>query len=305
MYFHSNGKFLLTGEYLVTQGAKSLVMPLRPGQSLSVENEKHEISGFKWISTIKNNPWFEAFYDQNLNIRKTTDFAIAERLKGWLIHAKNLSNRDDSVLLDKIIRTNIEFDINWGLGSSSSLISNIAYLFDIDSFTLAFQTTNGSGYDVAAARNNKIFLYQLKKHQPVTKPVEFNPWFKKQMRFVFLGKKQNSSKSLEFFYKQNIQQKDIDAVSDLTESFIATSDLSTAIHNLKEHNSVIKKYLQQPSPGEIFFRDFEGIIKPLGAWGGDFALAITEKNNPYMKNYFDKKGFPVQFDFDSIIKTKL
>ena len=37
MVFKSNGKFLLTGEYLVLKGATALALPLKKGQSLDVE----------------------------------------------------------------------------------------------------------------------------------------------------------------------------------------------------------------------------------------------------------------------------
>ena len=35
--FYSNGKLLLTGEYLVIDGAKALAIPTQKGQSLSVK----------------------------------------------------------------------------------------------------------------------------------------------------------------------------------------------------------------------------------------------------------------------------
>ena len=35
--FYSHGKFLLTGEYLVLKGALALALPLKLGQSMTVE----------------------------------------------------------------------------------------------------------------------------------------------------------------------------------------------------------------------------------------------------------------------------
>ena len=40
MNYYSNGKLLLTGEYLVLDGAKSLAIPTKFGQDLSVEKIK-------------------------------------------------------------------------------------------------------------------------------------------------------------------------------------------------------------------------------------------------------------------------
>ena len=51
-------------------------------------------------------------------------------------------------------------------------------------------------------------------------------------------------------------------------------------------------YLNLPFP------DFKGIIKSLGAWGGDFVLAVS-KNNP--EEYFKDKGFPVIIPYSEMI----
>jgi len=57
--FRSNGKILLTGEYAVLNGAKSLALPTKMGQSMEVsEGEKNQIS---WTSyDEKNNIWFQS-----------------------------------------------------------------------------------------------------------------------------------------------------------------------------------------------------------------------------------------------------
>jgi mevalonate kinase len=38
MKFYSNGKFLITGEYLILDGAKSLAVPTKFGQELKIDS---------------------------------------------------------------------------------------------------------------------------------------------------------------------------------------------------------------------------------------------------------------------------
>ena len=60
--YYSNGKLLLTGEYLVLDGAKSLALPTKMGQNLTVE--RIQDSQLIWASyTHTGDCWFEAIFD--------------------------------------------------------------------------------------------------------------------------------------------------------------------------------------------------------------------------------------------------
>ena len=52
---------------------------------------------------------------------------------------------------------------------------------------------------------------------------------------------------------------------------------------------------------EVYFYDFEGSIKSLGAWGGDFVLAATSLDKIAAKKYFNKKGFDVFLEYQQLI----
>jgi len=62
--FKSNGKILLTGEYAVLNGAKSLALPTKAGQSMEVsKGSENEIS---WTSYDENEQiWFQAKFEIN------------------------------------------------------------------------------------------------------------------------------------------------------------------------------------------------------------------------------------------------
>ena len=54
--------------------------------------------------------------------------------------------------------------------------------------------------------------------------------------------------------------------------------------------------LDTPTIKEKYFPDFNGVIKSLGAWGGDFILVCGDKQE---KNYFINKGFTTHLDFEN------
>ena len=69
--FYSNGKLLLTGEYVVLDGAKALAVPTKFGQSLKIKQGSNK--QFKWTSfDVDKSIWFEdviAFNDINPSAR--------------------------------------------------------------------------------------------------------------------------------------------------------------------------------------------------------------------------------------------
>ena len=49
---------------------------------------------------------------------------------------------------------------------------------------------------------------------------------------------------------------------------------------------------------ESLFPDFNGVIKSLGAWGGDFVMAIATENP---SDYFILKGYQTIIPYDEMI----
>jgi len=163
MRFYSRGKLLIAGEYLVLKGAKALAVPLTKGQDLTVEKTNTPGLLF-WNSREFGNTWFTSKFDTSLfQLMETSDPKIADDLLNILKTARDLN---PDFLADKqfglLVTTNLEFRREWGFGSSSSLISNIADWAKIDPMALHRKVSNGSGYDVAAARQNGPFFFQIK-----------------------------------------------------------------------------------------------------------------------------------------------
>ena len=69
---------------------------------------------------------------------------------------------------------------------------------------------------------------------------------------------------------------------------------------LNQHEKILSEVLNKKSIKEELFNDYDGEIKSLGAWGGDFILAVGNENS---KDYFNEKGYKIIFSFDEMLKN--
>lgn len=196
--------------------------------------------------------------------------------------------------------TQLEFHKDFGLGSSSTLIANIAQWANIDPYTLLWEGFSGSGYDIACANNNSPLLYQLKNKKPIIEQVAIDYPFKDQLFFVYLNKKQNSREGISLYRKKGvIPSALIQQISEISVSVAKASSLITFENLLNEHENIIASLLNIPTVKTHLFTDYDGCIKSLGAWGGDFILATGTPE--YVTAYFTKKGFNTIIPFSNMV----
>ncbi len=310
--YYSNGKLLLTGEYVVLDGALSLAMPTKYGQSLKVEPiEEPKII---WTSLDEEkNVWFEnEFLIEEITSPHTSrNDDISNRLTQILNEAKKLNPSFLASNKGFKITTELDFSKNWGLGTSSTLINNIAQWAEVDAYSLLRNTFDGSGYDIACTQHNSPITYQLfnnldeishdtrndKKRN--IQEIEFNPSFTEHLYFVFLNKKQNSRKGIKHYNaNKEASSSAISEISDITSKIITCNSLETFEKLITTHEQIISKIIKQKLVKDLFFNDFKGNIKSLGAWGGDFVLA-TSKENPTA--YFKTKGFNTVIPYKDMV----
>ena len=300
--FYSNGKLLLSGEYVVLDGANALAVPTKFGQDLVVTEGSN--SQVKWISKDSDGSiWFEG----------TIDFAEITN-KNYISKTENVEN----LLLDILrqayllnpdyieksrgynIETNLTFPKYWGLGTSSTLINNVAQWLNVDAFTLLENSFGGSGYDIASAQNDTAILYQLEDGKPLVTKINFNPDFADNLYFVYLNKKQSSKGAITSYYNN----KPVDLSNIIAEINSITQEMLTAVSltemeiAMQKHENLISNILMMQTVQEMNFSDYEGVVKSLGAWGGDFVLA-TSRENP--SEYFISKGFPTILTYKEMI----
>ncbi len=300
--FYSNGKLLLTGEYVVLDGALSLAVPTSYGQSLSVE----EIDEPKLVWTSldeKGIVWFENVLeitkDKVLSPLQSDD-NYTMRLIQILNAAKQLNpdflNQQEGY---KVV-TKLDFPRNWGLGSSSTLINNISNWAKVDAYKLLEKTFGGSGYDIASAQYNQPILFNILDCKAVSKKVDLNWNFTSQLFFIHLNKKQDSREGIAQYRSQisntlNIVKK----ISEVTTKIINCKTLLEFESLIQQHESLISKVIKLKPIKELLFKDYPGAIKSLGAWGGDFILVTGEKEK---MEYFRNKGYKTIIPFNKMVK---
>jgi mevalonate kinase len=305
--FYSNGKLLLTGEYVVLDGATSLALPTTFGQDLVVQSIKEPL--LIWESYDERGiTWFQAeFRMSDLRIvsetfNSETDNSketLAISLQKIVLHAQKMNPKFLNSKTGFHIKTNLSFPRNWGLGTSSTLIHNIASWAEVDAYELLFASFGGSGYDIACAQNDTPISYQLKDKKPIVKPINFKPIFSDQLYFVHLNVKQNSRSGIKKYREFDTDKENvIQDISTITDEMVNCDNLSEFERMLKAHEQIISKVIHNKPIQELVFKDYFGQTKSLGAWGGDFILATGNQDTPA---YFKEKGFETVVSYKDMI----
>ena len=302
--FRANGKLLLSGEYFVLDGALSLALPTRFGQQLEVVAGAPENKRLHWMSLgMDGSPWFEGdFQMPDWTFLSGTDEGTGQALERLGRAALDLSPGWNAGEGASGVRTRLEFDRFWGLGSSSTLVAMMAEWAGADPFALLDLTFGGSGYDLACAQASGPLLFQRVNNKPSWVQIPFQPAFSDRLFFVYQGKKQNSREGIARYRGLNAGKEDlIGQISALTWQMAGARALAEFESCMKTHERLVSEALQLPTLGEQLFPDFWGAVKSLGAWGGDFFLASSEKPEEKTRNYFQQKGFPVVLTYNEMI----
>ncbi len=299
--FYSNGKLLITGEYLVLDGAKAFALPTKFGQNLIIQEGTGQL--IHWNSFDSDGSiWFEDTISFSSVIQKE-HFEDVKTIKNTLIeilHEAYLMNSDFITKANGYsIKTELTFPKFWGLGTSSTLINNIAQWLQIDAFELLKKSFGGSGYDIACAQNNTPIIYQIVNEKPVLETINFNPEFTDKIFFVYLNQKQNSKAAIAAYYGKNgVIDKSIATINTITQAVIKASSAKEFAIALQNHEIQMSNILEMTTVKEALFPDFDGVIKSLGAWGGDFVLSISKENPTH---YFKSKGYPIVIPYSEMI----
>lgn len=297
--FYSNGKLFIAGEYLVLDGADAFALPTKFGQNLIIE--ENDTKQIEWKSyDFDQHLWFEETisFDEIINRPDTKVETVKSTLIDILHEAYVLNPKFIDNAKGFKISTELSFPRNWGLGTSSTLINNIAQWAEINAFTLLKNSFGGSGYDIACAQNNTPVIYRIKDN--FVQQVEFNPDFKEHIYFVYLNKKQNS-KSAIYAYNNNKNHNLAQSVAEnnkITNEILHAKTLKEFAGAVQKHEIHLSNILEMQTIKEAVFPDFSGVIKSLGAWGGDFVMVVS-KEDP--KDYFLKKGYETILTYEEMI----
>ena len=299
--FYSNGKLLLTGEYLVLDGAKALALPTKMGQNLQVVT--HDKPTISWKSfDADGTKWFEdeLELDAIINYKEAAESSVKNTLLTILHHAHLLQPSFFQERVGYQIETALTFPKKWGLGTSSTLINNLAQWLKIDAFELLNNSFGGSGYDIACAQNDTPIFYQLENQKPNVTPLDFQPEFASNLYFVYLNQKQSSKNAIAAYYNKKHEKlkQNIANINKLSDAVATAKNIKSFANALQLHENELSAILELLTVQEALFSDFDGVVKSLGAWGGDFILAIALEDPTA---YFSSKGYSTVIPYKEMI----
>lgn len=301
--YYSHGKLLLTGEYFVLDGAQALAVPTTFGQHLRVVELSSSESILYWVAlNSKNQVWLNLVFDTEDFTCLNADTPEAHRLSSMLITARQLNPKFLTTKQNCAVETKLEFPNEWGLGSSSTLLQNIAAWAQVDSYPLLQQTIGGSGYDLACAKHHSPVLYQLHGDRPETLAIHWKPSFSDKLFFAYLGKKQLSSEGIKY-YREKTTDKTHDAneLSRITMEVIKCSSINEFEELMNEHETIVGAALRMIKVKDRLFADYWGSVKSLGAWGGDFVMLTNSRSREELSEYLQQKGIDVIFQWNEMV----
>ena len=299
---HANGKILLTGEYLVMEGAVALAVPLKVGQEFTLaKGEKEGV--LAWEAYDTDGQWFRGVFSlPGLTVLESTDDAIARKLERLLLAARSLNRSflSDGSGLKAVTR--LSFNRNWGFGSSSTLISIVARWAGIQPVELHRLVSKGSGYDVACSIAESPVFFKIQDNRHEMTSVDFDPPFAENMFLVYLGNKQYSDTEVENFSQQSggDLSRQIQRISEISLQLSKENNLESFMNLLSEHENIIAGILGRETVKDMLFSDFKGVVKSLGAWGGDFVLAVSTLGEAYIRDYFISKSLLTLLPYSSV-----
>jgi mevalonate kinase len=293
--YRANGKLLLTSEYAITQGAKGLAIPTTKGQTLQVDSESSD-EAIVWESIAHDGTtWFSArLIPRTLEIIESTNANVAARLVQNLQVV--LQNTD---LLDQPqgFTTQLEFPNEWGLGSSSTFTSLLAQCAGVNALEHFRTVHGGSGYDLACATADGPIIYQLQNEAGIVCPATIDFDFTDDLGFVYLGKKQLTSESLNLVQRKPFSLAQIETFNALTDAFLNASNIDDLERVIEEHESILSEHLGLAKVKEMHFSSYPGTAKSLGGWGGDFAMVTRFASS---RKWLTDNGYKVIFPFKSL-----
>ncbi len=304
--FYGHGKLLLTGEYFVLEGALALALPTTVGQAMKVRSRASYSPRLQWRALDHaGNAWFEGEYELwHFNeLRPTGDDRVSQDLQNILREVRRQNPHFLREEQDVVVETKLEFPRDWGLGSSSSMLYNIAQWAYVSPFELAARAFGGSGYDIACAQSMGPIHYELRDGLPHWRPVSFTPSFRDQLFLVYLGHKRDSREAVTAFRALGPaeRRRPVDEIAHLTRELTTAGELRQFDRVVREHEALVGATLGVTPVKAARFGDFWGEVKSLGAWGGDFVLATSTRTADETRDYFRAHGLETIIPYGELV----
>lgn len=294
----SPGKLMLTSEYFAIDGALVLAVPTQLGQTLFFEEIHDGKANISWKAFHQDQLWLNACLNyKSWEILETNLPEAASFIVKVLRNVQQLSSEKLHSDCSYRLSTNLEFPADFGLGSSSTLMNNLAEWAQINPYILNQESLGGSGYDIAVAHEKSAVLYKNKPEISVER-IAFNPSFKEDLIFIHLNQKQDTREGIRLYKSKQKSAALIDEFTNLTKEIVKADDLEYFSALMMIHEKKIADFLNVETSKEKYFKECPVFIKSLGAWGGDFVMA--SKFDGY-RQWFSDLGFLNVFNWSDLI----
>lgn len=297
----SPGKLLLTSEYVVLDGAIALAVPTKWGQEFFFDEDDNQQSLIFWKAKHQDQHWLDITIDyKNWTI---VDTNLPDAAAFILKTLQNIQELGSTVFSDSksyYLTTNLQFPADYGLGSSSTLMTNLAEWSGVDAFMLNELSLGGSGYDIAVAKAQSAILFWRENNDVNYEKVDFSPDFRRDLIFIHLGKKQDSREGIRLYRSKEKLLYLVRRFSEITQSVLQVKTLEEFSALMQDHEILLSDFLGLPTAKEKYFQDCPTFIKSLGAWGGDFVMSCRFEN---YEKYFIEKGYENVFSWENMIDS--
>jgi len=300
--YHSNGSFLLTGEYLVSEGSQAIVLPLKKGQTLVIKPIKEDL--LIWEDIYNEETLFTAvFSTDQIDIIESTDGEkasfVGDVLKTAMDHLASLSS-----LPGYYIKAIHNYPIHLDPGTRPALIACVAEWFNINPFRLSRAIMKDAGYGIAGARSSKPILYQLVDTSPDYKHIALNPSYTGNIYFVYAGDHEGLSGEREQIEHTGNLPHVIPKIREINKNIIQSGSLEDFEHALLEYEQFLSGLLNEKSVQERLFDDFPGVIKPLVTHNSKFLLVTWKGSMSELREFFAGYNLQTLFQWDELIKNE-
>ncbi|MEL6274809.1 MAG: hypothetical protein AAFU03_06895, partial [Bacteroidota bacterium] len=132
--------------------------------------------------------------------------------------------------------------------------------------------------------------------------LNWEPGWLEDSFFVFRNKKQNSREGIKRYRQKEVDLSVIQHVDYTTAVILRSRPPVEVLKLLRQHEELIGQLISLTPVQQEYFPDFPGVVKSLGAWGGDFVWAIPDYTRPVTPQYFHERGFPIVIPWKEMTK---
>jgi hypothetical protein len=297
-HYHSNGSFLLTGEYLVEKGSQAIVLPSNKGQTLIVKPIEQEI--LIWESIYEEETLFTAvFSTDRIDIIESTDgeeaLFVRNVIRKAMDHLASLSS-----LPGHHIKAKYNYSTHLDPGTRSALIAGVAEWFNINPFRLNREIMRDAGYGIAAARSSKPVLYQLVGSSPDYDPIFMKPPLNENIYLVYYGGREDLSTQREKLEESGNLPQILSKIREINGYIIKSVSLDDFEQALLEYEQLFCRLLNEKRFQDTNFSDFPGYIKPVTNRDSQFLLVTWKGSREELRQYFAQ----TLFSWNELIKNE-